>query len=90
MGATNPTARVAASLGALGAVAPEFVAAADIPRGGVMLALPALLALGLIDSTRGHLELPKGYYGLDSVLLAGLHGARAAPLDRGATLSGTW
>jgi hypothetical protein len=69
MGATNASARVAASLGRLDAVPPEFVAAADIPCGGVMLAVPALLALGLIDSTRDQLTLPKGYYGLDSLLL---------------------
>lgn len=69
MGAANTAARVAASVGALDAVTPEFVPALDVPYGGVLFALPALLALGLIDSTAGFLELPKGYYGLDSVLV---------------------
>ena len=69
MGASNIEARVAASVGALDAVTPEFVPALDVPYGGVLFALPALLALGLIDSTQGFLELPKGYYGLDSLLV---------------------
>ena len=69
MGAVNIEARVAASVGALDAVAPAFLPALDVPYGGVLFALPALLALGLIDSTPGFLELPKGYYGLDSLLV---------------------
>lgn len=69
VGATNVEARVAASLGQLVRVAPEFQAAADVPFGGVLWALPAVLALGLIDTSAAFLRLPAGYYGLDSVLL---------------------
>lgn len=69
MGASNVEARVAASLGALVAVAPVFQAALDVPCGGVLMALPALLAVGLLEDAQSHLKLPEGYYGLDSVLL---------------------
>ena len=46
-GACAVEARLAASLGALQAVAPEFQAALDVPNGWVLCALPALLAMGL-------------------------------------------
>lgn len=69
MGASNVDARVAASLGQVAAVAPLFQPALDVPFGGVLFALPALLAMGLIDGTEDFLKLPDGYYGLDSVLL---------------------
>ena len=48
MGACAVEARTAASLGALSAVAPDFRAALDVPNGGVLCALPALLAAGLL------------------------------------------
>lgn len=60
MGASNVEARVAASLGALVAVAPVFKAALDVPCGGVLMALPALLAVGLLEDARSHLKLPEG------------------------------
>jgi hypothetical protein len=60
---------MAASLGALEAVAPDFQAALDVPNGGVLFALPALLAVGLLANTDRHFSLPKGYYGLDSLFL---------------------
>jgi transposase-like protein len=69
MGASNVQARVAASLGQLVAVAPSFEPALDVPCGGVLFALPALLAVGLLDEAEDCLKLPDGYYGLDSLLL---------------------
>lgn len=69
-GASNVTARVAASQGALNAVLPQFQRALDVPFGGVLLALPALLALGLLEGSEEALNrLPSGYYGLDSLLM---------------------
>ena len=69
-GAVNVTQRIAASLGQANAVAPQFQHALDVPCAGVLFALPALLALGLLDTAHESLNpLPKGYYGLDSILL---------------------
>jgi hypothetical protein len=69
MGASDVEGRLAASIGELDAVAPDFSPALDVPNGGLLCALPALLAVGLLDHLEGHLDLPKGYYGLDSLLL---------------------
>ncbi|MGB5661331.1 MAG: putative transposase [Thermoanaerobaculia bacterium] len=69
MGACNVEARVAASVGELEAIAPDFQPALDVPNGGVLFALPALLAVGLLESTARYFELPKGYYALDSLFL---------------------
>jgi len=66
--ASNVPARVAASVGGLSAVAPQFRSAVDVPRGGVLFALPALLAVGLLEGA-GELPLPPGYYGIDSLLM---------------------
>ena len=69
MGATNTLDRVAASMGLLNRVEPTFETALDIPHGGVLLALPALLANGLLKSADRYFTLPKGYYRLDSLFL---------------------
>jgi hypothetical protein len=68
-GACNVEARVAASVGELESIAPDFQPALDVPNGGVLFALRALLALGLLESTPRYFELPKGYYALDSLFL---------------------
>jgi len=69
MGAADTEGRLAASVGELDAVAPDFSPALDVPNAGVLCALPALLAVGLLADVERHLELPKGYYGLDSLLM---------------------
>jgi hypothetical protein len=69
VGASDVEGRLAASVGELEAVVPDFTPALDVPNGGLLCALPALLAVGLLEHLEGHLELPKGYYGLDSLLL---------------------
>ncbi len=69
VGAQDVLGRVAASIGDLESVAPEFLAVVDVPKGGVLFALPALLAMGLLKYTEQFFKLPKGYYGLDSLLL---------------------
>jgi hypothetical protein len=70
MGAQNTKARLAASVGQLEEpAAPDFQAAQDVPKGGVLFALPALLVTGLLKSSENIFKLSKGYYGLDSLLL---------------------
>jgi prepilin-type processing-associated H-X9-DG protein len=70
MGATNVLDRMAASMGRLcGEVALSFAPCADVPFGGVLLALPALLVNGLLDHTKRHFKLPDGYYGMASVFM---------------------
>ena len=69
VGAADVVGRLAASVGELDAVAPDFTPALDVPNGGLLCAFPALLAVGLLEGVDRHLELPKGYYGLDSLLL---------------------
>jgi hypothetical protein len=69
LGATDVEGRLAASVGKLEAVVPNFTPALDVPNGGLLCALPALLAVGLLAGVERHLKLPKGYYGFDSLLL---------------------
>jgi hypothetical protein len=68
-GTTRSLERVAAAMGELDAAPVRFEAAADITEGGVLLALPALLAIGLLRYTPNFYKLPKGYYGIDSIFL---------------------
>jgi transposase len=67
--AADVAGRLAASVGELDAVAPDFTPALDVPNGGLLCALPALIAVGLLEGVERYLQLPKGYYGLDSLLL---------------------
>ena len=53
-GATRTLERVAAAMDQLETAPIEFQVAQDLPRGGVLLAVPALLAMGLL---RHSLEL---------------------------------
>jgi hypothetical protein len=56
-------------MGALESAPIEFQAACDVARGGVLLALPALLAAGLLRGTREFYQLPMGFYGIESIFL---------------------
>jgi len=49
VGAADVEGRLAASVGDLHAVAPDFTPALDVPNGGLLCALPALLAVGLLE-----------------------------------------
>jgi hypothetical protein len=68
-GATRTMERVAASVGLLESAPIEFCAGQDIAYGGVLLAVPALLAMGLLQCSAALYVLPKGYYGLPSIFL---------------------
>ncbi len=52
--ATRSLERVAAALGQLEQAQPLFEPADDIPNGGVLCALPALLAFGLLRHAASH------------------------------------
>ncbi len=67
--ATRTLERVAAAMGELGAAPVEFQPARDVPQGGVLLAVPALLATGLLRHTREIYQLPRGFYGIESIFL---------------------
>ena len=50
-------------------MASRFEPCADVPRAGVLVALPALLASGLWEQTEEHFQLPQGYYQLVHLFL---------------------
>ncbi len=83
-GATRSLERVAAAMGGLEAAPIVFEAARDIPQGGVLLAVPALLAVGLLRHSADLYALPKGYYSLSSVfvLLALMALARIGSIEQ--------
>ena len=66
---TRSLERVAAAMGALESAPVQFQPTCDVTRGGVLLALPALLAVGLLHYTPEMYQLPKGFYGIDSIFL---------------------
>ena len=66
---TRSLERVAASVGMLNGAPIEFELVKDVPDGGVLLALPALLLLGLLSKSREMFSMPKGFYPLESIFL---------------------
>lgn len=66
---TRNLERVAAAMGALNEAPIQFEKALDIPQGGVLLAVPSLLVIGLLRHTNRFYQLPPGFYGIESVLL---------------------
>ncbi|HSL69706.1 MAG TPA: hypothetical protein VK864_05660, partial [Longimicrobiales bacterium] len=64
------TERALARMGHLTEAAPRFVAAEAVRAGGVVLALPAVLSVGLLDAgQQAYGALKKGFYGLQATLL---------------------
>ena len=66
---TRSMERVAASVGMLNGAAIEFERVQDVPDGGVLLALPALLVLGLLSKSRENFSMSEGFYPLESIFL---------------------
>lgn len=60
---------MAAALGVLNGAPIEFERVADVPDGGVLFALPALLLYGLLDKAREIFSMPEGFYPLESIFL---------------------
>ena len=62
--------RMLASLGQLTEATLKFERCDDVPHGGVICALPALLAVGLLRHVREFFNWPKGYYPLETIFLS--------------------
>jgi len=67
---TRAEERVLASFGLLHAAPIRFEPVDDVPQGGVLCALPALLALGLLRHSGKTFSLPPGFYPLETIFLA--------------------
>ena len=70
VGATDESMRAMASLGKIASVPSDFSRPCEsVIHGGVLLALPALLAAGLLRHAARFFTLPAGYYGLEHILI---------------------
>ncbi len=69
VGATDILGRVAASLGMLNSSTPKFELVLDVPHGGILFTLPALIQCGLLHNVTKHFKIPKGYYGSESIFI---------------------
>ena len=65
---TRPQERVEAAFG-IGSAIVRFEPCVDVPLGGVLAALAALDANGLFSGIGRHLHLPRGFYGIWSILM---------------------
>ncbi len=68
-GTTRVLDRMLAACGLLAGADLKFAPADDVPQAGVLCALPALLAEGLLRHTRLFYTLPPGYYPLEAIFL---------------------
>ncbi len=68
-GCTRVQERISASIGELTEATTCFEKASDVANGGVLFALPTLLANGLLDHTKKYFTLPKGYYNLHHIFI---------------------
>ena len=69
MGCTRVVERVLATMGKFSGAPTVFKPALDVPNGGVLWALPALIATGLLRHTHNYFALPKGFYGTTHIFL---------------------
>jgi hypothetical protein len=70
VGTTDTGMRVLASLGRIDSAPTEFQRPCEsVSNGGVLLALPALLASGLLRHASRFFSLPSGYYGLEHIFV---------------------
>jgi hypothetical protein len=69
MGCTRVVERVCASVGLLSEAPAQFEDAESVAQGGVLWALPARIANGLMRHADTNFQLPKGFYRLIHVLL---------------------
>ena len=84
MGCTRVVERVCAAAGLLKEAPSRFESAESVAQGGVLWALPALLANGLLRRAQGCFQLPAGFYSLTQilVLLAAMALARVKTLEQ--------
>ena len=90
---TNADLRLMASVGAIDEVPSHFQTCDDVSFGGVLLALPALLACGLLRHASRFFTLPPGYYGLQHIfiMLAFMAMCRIKSIEKlASTAPGEW
>ncbi len=66
---TRSCERLFAAMGLLESAPIVFEMVDDVPLGGVICALPALLSFGLLRHTRSSFSLPNGFYPIETIFL---------------------
>jgi len=84
MACTREFERVCAAMGKLSQAPTKFEACLDVPNGGVLWAIPALLENGLLRHVQECFCLPQGYYSREHIflLLASMFLARIKTVEQ--------